>query len=169
MSRQMPIPPLRDDGLQIDEDRGFQERFWRLQRIAWLVFGAICILAILGLTGSGGPLRGTSLRLDGAQVDLPRISRWEAADEISITFTAPAGPPTLRIGPEFFDKFSVERIQPEPQATSLTAAGQVLTFPAQGPGPYRVTMDIRAFHFGLADFDIAAGADSRRARILILP
>ena len=49
---------VRPDGLQLDEDRGFQRRFWRAERIAWGTFAAIMLAALSGLFGGSGPLRG---------------------------------------------------------------------------------------------------------------
>lgn len=162
-------PTLRDDGLQLDEDRRFQRRFWRIQRIAWLLFGAVCLLALLGLTGSGGALHRGELRLDGARVEFPRISRWEGTDEVSITFERPAAVHSFRIGQDFFDRFSVERIQPESAQATLWGRSQGFAMPAQGPGPHKVVLDVRALHFGWTRLDIAIGAQRRAAHILILP
>lgn len=37
----MKQSPLRSDGLQLDEHRGFQERFWKIERVGWLVFAIL--------------------------------------------------------------------------------------------------------------------------------
>lgn len=50
------VPPIRPDGLQLDEHRQFQERFWTIERAAWIVFGMIVIAALAGAFGAGGRL-----------------------------------------------------------------------------------------------------------------
>ena len=46
-------PNVRSDGLQLDEHRRFQERFWSIERLAWCAFALIVIIALLGGFGSG--------------------------------------------------------------------------------------------------------------------
>ena len=38
MHETTPCPPVRKDGLQLHEDRAFQRRLWRAQRIAWVCY-----------------------------------------------------------------------------------------------------------------------------------
>ena len=44
----------RTHGLDLDDDRPFQERYWRWQRGAWAVFALIVTAALAGLTGEWG-------------------------------------------------------------------------------------------------------------------
>ncbi len=81
--------PVRPDGLQINEHRGFQLRFWRAERIAWGAFALIALAALLGLFGESGPLNGRMLRFDSAEVTLPRILRAGSARDTLLTFRTP--------------------------------------------------------------------------------
>lgn len=67
----MDQPPVRDDGLQLEEHRKFQESFWRVERIAWIGFGCILLLAILGMTGSSGYFARQALAFEGGLVEIP--------------------------------------------------------------------------------------------------
>lgn len=169
MAKEPAAPPLRADGLQIEEDRAFQRRFWRAQRLAWLAFAAACLVALLGLTGSGGAFQKSVMRFEGARVEFPRISRWEGPDELKVRFERPAPSHGLRIGRDFLDRFSVERIQPEPERSTLSGAAQSFVFAAEGEGPRTVTLDIRSKHFGWTRLEVGIGAETRTAHILILP
>ncbi|NGM46055.1 hypothetical protein G5B31_10940 [Rhodobacter sp. SGA-6-6] len=165
-----PIPPhIRPDGLQLEENRGFQQRFWRLQRGAWLGFALLMILALLGFTGSGGPFQKQRIGFTDAVVELPRVLRWEAGDEMVITFDAPARTRSLRIGQSFADLIAIERIEPEPAAARLVSGGQVLDFAAGGDAPHRVRLALRPLHFGWLRFDLGIGGESRSVGLLVLP
>lgn len=39
----------------LESDRPFQVKFWRFQRVAWMVLALVLLTALLGLTGKGGP------------------------------------------------------------------------------------------------------------------
>lgn len=163
------IPTVRPDGLQLEEHRNRQERYWRVQRVAWWSFGAIMLLAALGLTGGGGTFQTRTVAFASATVELPRVTRWEGSDEMSITFRGPASRPEIRITQPFFDRFSIERIQPEPTETRLLPDAQALTFAAAGDPPHRVGIDLRAGHFGWTAFDITIGGETRRVSLIVLP
>lgn len=163
------IPPVRPDGLQLEEMRDRQRRFWRVQRIAWWGFGVIMVVAILGMTGSGGILHKQTIAFAGATVEIPRVSRWEGSDEVSITFHDPADSHQVQLSQPFFDRFSVERIQPEPDSNPLLTGGQAMVFPAAGPPPHHLRIDVRAIHFGLTRFDMTIGAETRPVTLIVLP
>lgn len=132
----MSVPPVRPDGLQLREHRDRQQRYWRIQRVAWWGFGAVMLMAVLGLTGSGGIFQKQTVRFATATAEVPRVSRWEGSDGLSITFEDQADLHEVRITQPFFDRFSIERIQPGPDRNLVIQGAQSLTFPAQGPVPH---------------------------------
>jgi hypothetical protein len=89
-------PRLRPDGLQLDEHRRFQERFWKLERVAWIVFAIVTLSALLSLTGAGGPLATVWSESGNAVISYPRVARWETADESQIAFRPRDGEPSER-------------------------------------------------------------------------
>lgn len=165
----MHVPQVRPDGLQLDEHRNRQERYWRVQRVAWWSFGAVILLAALGLTGAGGPFQTRTVTFASATVDMPRVTRWDGSDRMTITFRDPALRPEIRITQPFFKRFSIERIQPEPVEARLLPDAQALAFAAGGDPPHHVTIDLRADHFGWTAFDITIGGERRRVSLIALP
>lgn len=165
----LTIPKIRPDGLQLDEPRERQRRYWRIQRIAWWCFGAIMALAILGMTGSGGVFQKQTVQFANARAEVPRVSRWEGSDEVTITFGNPAPSHEVRISQPFFDRFQVERIQPEPDRNRLAEGAQVMTFPTGGPAPHQVRIDLRAMHFGWTSFEMTIEGETRRITLIVLP
>ncbi|KIX18073.1 hypothetical protein [Paracoccus sp. 228] len=169
MNNDISLPPVRDDGLQLDEPRQQQRRFWVVERICWVVFALICLIALLGFTGSGGPFQKQQVDFSVATAEIPRISRWEAADSMSISFTAEDDAQEMTVSQPFFETFGLERIQPQPVDSVLTTGGQQFRFLAEGPPPHAVTFDIRAAHFGWLRFDLTIGSETRPISMLVLP
>lgn len=165
----LTIPEIRPDGLQLDEPRERQRRFWRIQRVAWWVFGALMLLAILGMTGSGGVFHKQTIHFANARVELPRVSRWEGSDDMAVIFDNPAGSHEIRITQPFFDRFQVERIQPEPDQTRLADGAQSMIFPTSGPAPHAVNFAVRAMHFGWTSFEMTIEGETRRINFIVLP
>jgi hypothetical protein len=163
-------PPVRDDGLQIEEDRGFQERFWTIERWAWAVFGLIILLALAGLAGGGGFLAHTTVHLEAGRIEYPRVSRWEAADEITAFFASDSPEHRLTISPQFSKYFQIEDIQPLPDSTLVSPAGEVMVFRAEGGPPNQVVLHLRAQRPGLARYDLSLdGGAPAAATTVVLP
>lgn len=165
----LTIPEIRPDGLQLDEPRARQQRYWRIQRIAWWCFGGMMVLAVLGLTGGGGVFSKQTVSFAGARAEVPRVSRWEGADDMTIAFGTPAPSHEVRISQPFFDRFQVERIQPEPERNRLAEGAQSMTFPTGGPAPHEVKIGLRAMHFGWTSFEMTVNGETRRISLLVLP
>lgn len=165
----LTIPAIRPDGLQLDEHRDRQRRYWRIQRIAWWGFAAVMALAVLGLTGSGGVFHSQTIRFADAVAEVPRVSRWQGSDSLTVTFNAAAPRHDLRISQPFFDRFSVEAVQPDPEETVVASGAQTLAFAARGPGPHRVAIDLRARHFGWTRFEMTIAGETRPVSLLVLP
>ncbi|MTH61868.1 hypothetical protein [Paracoccus litorisediminis] len=169
MSKDLCLPPIRADGLQLEEHRAFQERYWRVQRVAWLGYGTAMLLALLGLTGSGGAFHLQEIRMSGAVAQMPRVARWEEWDEIRVRFLEPRDTHDLTIGTGFFNLFEVGRIQPDPETSRLTTQAHEMRFSAAGPAPHEIRISTRPMHFGWARFDLGLDGESRSVNILVLP
>ncbi len=169
MRETLCYPAIRDDGLQLEENRSFQERYWVLQRLAWAGFAVVMVLALVGLTGSGGFFQKQEIRFGDAVVQLPLVSRWEAADEMKIVFEGHADAPAVTVGAGFFDRFDLERIEPRSSASQLHDGGQVMSFFADGDGPHIVRFSLRAMHFGWTNFDLTIGGMTRPVNLVVLP
>lgn len=162
-------PPIRPDGLQLEECRPFQERFWTIQRWAWLIFMLVLVGALLGLTGSGGPLSRATQGFAEGSVEYPRIARWETPDLMGFTFHE-GDNQTLTLSQSFSDAFQVQSIQPEPASSRLTDKGIVLQFDGEGAGATTVIMHITPLSPGLVNFGTAIGpAELTQVSLVVLP
>ncbi|PZO00594.1 MAG: hypothetical protein DCF30_09295 [Hyphomicrobiales bacterium] len=113
--------------LELHEHRAFQEKYWTVQRWAWVGYGFVVVAALLGLSGAGGVFARARIQADGNEIDYPRFARWQTQDTISIAF-APTGEADRRIllSPEFGRGIAIEGTHPRPSRSSATAAGEEL-------------------------------------------
>lgn len=171
MSRgELEVAAVRDDGLQLDEDRRLQERLWTVERCAWLVFGLLVLAALAGLTGGGGPLSHGHMAMAGGTVEYPRIARWQASEELIVEFGAGEGPRTVTLSSSFTEQFQIESIQPRPARWDAGAEGQRLTFEVTNGGTGNVTLYVRPSDPGVVSFELALdGGASGRFSTIVLP
>jgi hypothetical protein len=88
----MPPPP---EIRRIEEQMGFQRRFWAVERIGWLAMAGLIVAALLGLSGAGGPIASAQRQVDGVSVGWPRFQRLGRAAAVRVVLppgmaTAPA-------------------------------------------------------------------------------
>jgi hypothetical protein len=123
---------------EIAEDRAFQERFWVVERIAWIGFVVLLAAAVSGLMGSGGPFSRGEAAAGDTRIDYPAHARWEAGEEMNVHLTGPSGERRLALSQGFADAFEIDDIQPPPTRVEADANGQSLVFLATGPDPMQV-------------------------------
>lgn len=132
-------------GLELNEDRRFQEKMWTLERIAWVVMALVLLVALVGLTGRGGPLSTATVSTPQGEVTYPRIARWEANDSLILKLPPGAPEATVDIGKGFGELFEIIDIQPQPTESSSTGEGHRMTFKLdEPPGSHEVTIHLRA-------------------------
>lgn len=166
--KELEAPPIREDGLQLLEDRALQRRIWSSQRIAWLLFGLLLLGALLGLTGSGGYLSSQSLEFGQAKVEMPRIARWQASDTVLIELQGTAATEVV-FGPGFSKRFAIESITPEPADSVAGGSGVSMTFDISGQGTKTVLLGVRPTRPGWIGFDMSVAGETRSAWALVLP
>ncbi len=164
-------PTVREDGLQLNEHRRFQERFWTIERLAWCVFALIIVAGLLGAFGSGGPLATKVTVIDRAIVEHPRIGRWEGTDEMIVRFKSDPAAQTrsLFLSNTFTEVFQVEDIQPLPARTVIEASGQRLFFDNPGHDGGMVTLHLRAQSAGSASFSVGVDGELASLSSFIFP
>ena len=154
-SNELSAPTVRQDGLQLDEHRGFQEGFWKVERFAWAAFVGFVALALLGLTGDGGAFARATATVPGATLDYPRIGRWEASDTFFVRFDAAGRQRTLLLSPEFASNFEIRDIQPTPEHSEASAEGNRMIFSSAEGQPMNVKLELRAHAPGLTTYGVA--------------
>ena len=161
-----------DDGeLPLEEDRAFQERFWTLERWAWAVYGLVVLVAAVGLTGAGGPLARTTADLGGGSIEYPRVSRWQTADMLVVTFArATAERRTLTLSPGFAEAFQLAGTQPPAVAAAASSDGDELIFAVPAGETATVRLHLRANQPELARYLVRIdGGEGHSLSTLVLP
>jgi len=167
MTRAPRKPP---DQLDVNEDRAFQEKWWTAERLAWGVFVLIIVLALAGLTGSGGWLADATASGTAGDVDYPRFSRWQADDTVSISFAAsPSASRTVLLSDAFTSLFQIVDIEPRPTASSATGDGKALEFTVVPGAPGTVDFHVRSQRPGLVGYYTAIDGERLNATTLVLP
>lgn len=152
------------------EDYGtFQRRVWLIQRCAWIAFVLVLVACLSGFLGRGGPFSRESITFSQGNIEIPIISRWNAPDEIRVTFYPSAEERHLVLDSRFFDPFSVEGIDPPQQSTRFQNGRVDYVFP---PDPLRASVAVfrlRTEQPWLHTFEIGLGNESRQHSIFVFP
>ena len=135
-------------GLQVEEDRPWQERFWTAQRVAWALMALLVLAALLGATGRGGLIASASARSAGATVEYPRISRWQSDEQLVVRLPASAaGEVGVELSKAFTERFMVESVQPQPSQVEAAGTGRRYSFDvAPGGGEKTIVFMVRSDH-----------------------
>lgn len=156
-------------GLEVNEDRAWQEKFWTAQRFGWIVMALFILAVIAGLTGMGGPLASARAELGGGTIKYPRITRWQADDQLEVRLEqSSAANVELTLSPQFVHTFAISSIQPEPTQVQATAAGHRFMFETEPGGGERViAFNLRASKPVFEQTIGASLGDSRPVRLTI--
>ena len=149
---------VREDGLQLNEHRGFQDWFWKLERVAWVMFGIVTVAAAMGFAGAGGWFSSATAAIGGAEVEYPLTARWERPTEMLVTFPPSyKGPVVMSLGSGFLSSFSIEDVQPRPSEVVADDQREEFHFKATSSGERKVVFTIKPKHVGKTEYaaDIA--------------
>jgi hypothetical protein len=112
-------------GLQLRQDAAFENADWRFQSLIWILSGGFVAAALAGLLGSGPLDHGRLETPGGAVLTFARHPRMESATEWDLRFQAEPGKTGVSVGLDAscLDRARLERIDPDPEASSVAAAG----------------------------------------------
>lgn len=154
-----------------EEDRDWQERFWTVQRIGWLLMALLVIAALAGATGKGGPLSSTTLRTDSGTINYPRITRWQSSEDVVVTLPAHlTGDVELLVSPAFSRVFSIDSIVPAPSDARTTPAGLQFTFRTAPGGEKDIIIHVTSGKPVLSqNVQLRIGEKAARLNVTVLP
>jgi hypothetical protein len=122
-----------NDQLDLQEDPKFQETEWRLQRLAWVIWAALIVAALLGLLGPGPLSNSESSTPDGLlTVGYERFLHYHHPTQLEISLLSSGRseePARIRVSRSLLDRIQILRIEPEPERSELSPDGIVYTFP----------------------------------------
>lgn len=161
--------PIRADGLQITESRDFQRRFWMAERIGWLGFALIIVLAIAGFGGRGGWFAVVVTEATDLRAELPRVARRGESAVVLLTLSGKPGEHGVTIGGDLLAHYELEGVTPLPVRSAATREGLALVLRAEGDAPREMQFNLRARRAGFTQMVIVVDGVALSARGLVLP
>jgi hypothetical protein len=130
-SRSSPIP--RVGTLEIHQDLPFEEKYWKVQKIARVGLVFALVLAALGLFGAGPLSEGKVVR-GNFEARYERFERLETVYQIDLRIPVDGqGAASIWVSPEFLKKVRIERISPEPLSEVAEDGGARFIFNSKQP------------------------------------
>lgn len=167
----MPVqePNLRSDGLQINDHPGFQRVFWRVERVAWIGFVFLILLAVLGLTGAGGLFADRTLQVGGAEITQTQFARWQTTHRLLIRMPATAAvDPVISISDDYAEDFTAEAVMPQPARVDIEGGMHHYHFSSHS-GPRIIVFDLTPRQPGIYRHDLAIDGRSVSLTTYVLP
>lgn len=139
---------MSDPDLQLDADpRTAHDSSAVRQRVAWAVLALVLVAGLAGLLGPGPLSWASAATPDGlVEVGHSRFVRHIADTSLELrVLPDPRQPGTARvwISSEYLAAVNVQQVTPEPDTWTAMGGGVELAFPADGPDPVTVQIEIR--------------------------
>lgn len=156
--------------LEIQEDRDFQERFWKAERVAWAAFGLIILAGALGFLGSGGLFARGSVKAGDSGLEYPRVARWQTGERILVSF-GPRATDERRVllSRRFAETFTLEDAQPRPLRAQTSASGELLIFSVKAGETGEAALRVKPNSPGFVQAVLTIDDNPASATIFVLP
>jgi hypothetical protein len=154
----------------IREDMRFQGRFWRWERVAWLI---LILLAAAGLTGvlGVGPLSWVKASAGPLTVEYERFQRVTRLVKFSFSISEhSASDLRLHLNADFQKNFEISSIQPRPSRSAGGADGIDLIFAGEPGREARIVIWAHSRHYGLSHLTASAdGGETANFWVMVYP
>jgi hypothetical protein len=122
----------RTDDIEAGCDPCFEQRWWRIERVCWVVMSVLLLGGVAGAFGNG-PLSKSTVHPPGGQVEVryARLARRETPALLELRFDkqpVAVGKVRVRLNRELVHRLRIKEIIPAPQATEPMADGARFTF-----------------------------------------
>ncbi len=159
--------------IAVGEDLPFQRKWWRFEKIVWVVFTAIVILDLLGAFGRGYLAHNRIHTADGAmQLKYDRIARFDTPSNITVQLGPGAihnGTVQLLVSQSVISQIGAQRISPQPHSSTVGADGVLYSFPAT-TAPAIVQIAFQSSKPGLFHLRFQVpGSEALNARVFVMP
>lgn len=180
MATQVKTKPVQDtipkvgNELAVGEDLDFQHRWWRFERVVWILFTIILALDLLGVFGRGPLAHGKMSTNDGAMnIEYERIVRFKTPSIITLHFGPAAvrdGKIQLWVSQTIVKGLGNQRIVPQPASSSIVQDGILYTWTAS-ERPDSAEFALEPSTVGMEHFQLKLPAvgDELGGRTFIMP
>lgn len=165
--------PKVDDAIAVGEDLGFQERWWKFERVIWMFFLLVLIADALGVFGEGW-LAKAEAHANGSGLDVwyERVERASSPSTMRVKFRPDAivnGQAQLYVSGSVVKELGAQRIAPQPERSAVGEGGITYTFPA-GEGAAEVEIQMQPPGPGVRQFTVQVpGKQPVTERVVVMP
>ena len=181
-----PTAPVEDsvakvgNEVAVGEDLEFQRRWWKFERLIWIVFATIVVLDLSGAFGRGPLANAQKRTADGTfSMKYERVERFSTPSILTLHFEPSAvrdGQIKLWVSDSVVKALGNQRIIPEPVTSATTDGGIAYAFNS-GTHPNSVEFALQTADPGLTHFtvrlipdgNIQQPMDSLTAGIFVMP
>jgi len=118
--------------LELATDDAFQKTEWRFQRIAWIAWAMVLLVALLGLTGPGWFSTVDVTAEDGSiAIGYDRFLHYHNPPQLQIAVNDAGNIEDgwqVKVDGSLLDRLQIVRIEPEPERREIAPDGIVYTF-----------------------------------------
>jgi hypothetical protein len=141
--------------LELATDDAFQRTEWRLQRIAWVAWAMLLLVALLGLTGPGWfSSVDVTAEDESIAIGYDRFLHYHNPSQLEIAVNDASdveGRWQVKVGRSLLDRLQIVRIEPEPERREIAPDGIVYTFlHAAGPTTGKIVFHVEYERYGTA-------------------
>ncbi len=153
------VPQVNNE-LAVGEDLEFQRKWWRFEKIAWIVLVIVLVLDLLGAFGRGYLAHAEARATDGSiDVKYDRIERFQTPSILTVKLGPTAvqnGKVNLWTSEGLITKLGNQRVSPQPLSSVVGNGGTLYTFEAtrnptevefalepSKPGAYQLELGVR--------------------------
>jgi hypothetical protein len=166
------VPKVNNE-LAVGDDLHFQRRWWRFERLIWVLFLGIVIADLLGCFGRGYFANAEAKSSDGmVDIHYQRVERFSTPSILSVQFgpnAAHNGHVKLWVSDSLLNALGNQRVIPEPSSSVLDSGGILYTF-ASSSHPSSVEFALEPATFGLFPLTLQVpGSSPVNLKIWVMP
>jgi hypothetical protein len=141
--------------LEIDEDLRFQRKEWFFQRIGVALLVLFVLAALLGVTGSGGPLSHAEAGEPGGpvRVEYERFVRRGGMSTVKLHLRRAPGEVRFWVAAPYFEHVRIESVAPTPELVSVETDRHVYVI-RSGSSDVTVTLELEHEAIGTLDAEV---------------
>ncbi len=131
------VPKINNE-IAVGEDLAFQRRWWKFEKIIWIVLTLLLVLDVAGVFGRG-PAANAHRVTPGGMMDIryQRVERFGTPAQMTIHFSPSAiqnGAVQLWVSDQLVASLGNQLVIPEPERSQIGQGGILYTFPATADG-----------------------------------
>jgi len=162
-----------NDEVAVGSDLDFQRRWWRFERIIWILFLILVVLDALGFFGRGWAAKAHRRTSDGAMdLKYERVERYRTPSVLTIEF----GPNAIHdekvqlwVSETLVKPLGNQRVMPQPASSVVGQRGILYTFPAT-TNPASVEFAMEPSSVGVVPLSLRVpGAEGLTVKIMVMP